>query len=154
MVQMRQLFYCLAVPMMQSIIQNLVTMVLRAHPDYIFDSQTMVLHLALKPTFQYPWLIGTQSEDLSSPLLYHYPNAKAQIRCYGRDFVVPDLLAYPSLSDIPPSPSLLILEQISDPAFPLLGLQDYSTANSILVVQDSPKLPPDKNDASIEQSES
>lgn len=50
-VHMRQLFYRWAVLMMQSIIMNLVGKLLRAHPEYTFDSPTMDLSLAPELTF-------------------------------------------------------------------------------------------------------
>lgn len=153
-IEMRQLFYRWAVPMMQGIIRNLLTKVLRAHPDYIFDSQTLDLHLAPELTFQHPWPTGTQSEDLSSPLLYHYPNVEGQIRCYGRDIVVLELVAYPPRSGVPPSRSPLVLEPIVDPVFSLLGLRDHTAVNQVLVVQNSPEPLAGQNDASIEQTES
>lgn len=53
-VQMHQLLYRWAILMMQGIIRNLVTKVLSMHPDYVFDQQTMDLHLAAESTFLYP----------------------------------------------------------------------------------------------------
>lgn len=137
-IHMRQLFYRWAVPMMQEIIRNLVAKVLRVHPEYTFDSQTMDLYLAPKHTLQHPWPMGSQSEDLSSPLLYRYPNTEGQIRCYGRDFMVRKLVAYPLYSDVPLNPFPLVLEPIVDPIFPLPTLTDRPAVSQVLVVQDSP----------------
>lgn len=52
--QMRQLFYLWFVPMTQGIICNLVVKVLSTHSDYVFNQQTIDLHLAPKPTFDIP----------------------------------------------------------------------------------------------------
>lgn len=45
----------LSAPMMQGIIRNLVAKVLSVHPNYIFDQQTMYLHLAPESTFRHLW---------------------------------------------------------------------------------------------------
>lgn len=37
--------------MMQGITRNMVTKVLSAHPDYVFDQEKMSMHLALEPMF-------------------------------------------------------------------------------------------------------
>lgn len=50
-VHMRQHFYRLVVTMMLGIIRNMVGKILRADPEYTFDSQTMDLYLAPEPTF-------------------------------------------------------------------------------------------------------
>lgn len=100
------------------IIQNLVTKILRVHPEYTFDLQTMDLHLAPEPTFQYPWPMGIQSEDLSSPLLYHYPNTEGKIGCYMREFVVRKLVVYLPHSGVLPSPSPLVLSLLLILPFP------------------------------------
>ncbi|KAI5676158.1 hypothetical protein M9H77_07108 [Catharanthus roseus] len=78
---------------------------------------------------KHPWLTGSQSEDLSSSLLYCYPNAEGQIRCYERDFMVWELVPYPPHSSVPPSPSPLVLEPIIDPTFPLPVLADRPSAS-------------------------
>lgn len=122
--QICRLFYHWAIPMMQGIIQNLVTKVLRAHPYYIFASRTIDLQLAPEPIFQHLWPMNTQFEDLSSPLMYRYPSAEGQIRYYGRDFMVQDLVAYTSYFGVPSSPSTLVLEPISNPTFSLSNLRD------------------------------
>lgn len=119
---------------MQGIIQNLVAKVLSIHRNFMSNQQTMDLYLTPEPTFRHPWPTGTQTEGLSSLLLYRYPNAEVQLRCHGRDFMVRDSVACPPRSSAPPSPSRFILEYIVSPSFPLPGLEVSPATNLVLVV--------------------
>lgn len=111
---------------------------LRAYPEYQFDSQTMDIHLAFESTFQHPWATSNQSEDLASSFLYYYGNTEGQIGYNGKDFMVRDVVAYPSRSGVPPSPSIFLIDRIKDPMFPLTGLADGATAAETIVVDKPP----------------